>query len=409
MRRRLDHSVFVLWLVLASCSRTDPELDGAQRPRALAHWRVVWTEDPAHEALVAWSTTNPGTVHQVVIEPKTAARFPSSSARIVSASRSGPYARDDADQHTPRHWHHVELRALQPATHYRFRIESDGLKSPTFEFQTAPASDTEFALLVGGDSRSDRETRRSMNRRMRGLADADPQILALVHGGDYVYDGRRFDLFDDWMTDHELLADEQGRILPIVPTRGNHEATGELYDQVFGSPGGGLGKNWFRCGLGSEVGLVVLNTEVPTGGDQMKFLQDSLTAMQDRRWLLASYHQPAFPSVKLPSSALVNFVPLFDRYDLDLALESDGHTLKRTVPIRDGKPDPRGVVYIGEGGLGVRQRTPAGGRWYLRDGGFAQSAHHVWLLQFTSQRLTLSAILEDGEIADRKELLPKIR
>ena len=31
------------------------------------------------------------------------------------------------------------------------------------------------------------------------------------------------------------------------------------------------------------------------------------------------------------------FCPLFDKYNIDIALESDGHCMKRTVPIRDGK------------------------------------------------------------------------
>ena len=57
--------------------------------------------------------------------------------------------------------------------------------------------------------------------------------------------------------------------------------------------------------------------------------------------------------------ACPHFCPLFDKYHIDIALESDGHCMKRTAPIRHGKKDPTGIVYVGEGGLGVGQRK----RW----------------------------------------------
>ena len=71
------------------------------------------------------------------------------------------------------------------------------------------------------------------------------------------------------------------------------------------------------------------------------------------------------------------FFSLFDKYNIDIALESDGHCMKRTVPIRDSKKDPTGIIYVGEGGLKVGQRKPDGNRWYIKDGGKTGSAHHV--------------------------------
>jgi hypothetical protein len=80
--------------------------------------------------------------------------------------------------------------------------------------------------------------------------------------------------------------------------------------------------------------------------------------------------------------------------------------LKRTPPIRGEQVDFTGVTYVGEGGLGVPQRTPLGDRWYLQAPGMAASAHHVQLLSFEAETLRYQAILEDGTIADEVTIQP---
>ena len=81
-------------------------------------------------------------------------------------------------------------------------------------------------------------------------------------------------------------------------------------------------------------------------------------------------------------------MPLFEQYDLDLALESDGHSVKRTLPIRAEAHDPTGVVYIGEGGLGVPQRDPQTERWFLQEPGMSGKSHHIVLLEFGDGYMT---------------------
>jgi hypothetical protein len=107
-----------------------------------------------------------------------------------------------------------------------------------------------------------------------------------------------------------------------------------------------------------------------------------------------------FPAVKTPGAGLLSWVPLFEEYNVDLVCESDGHVIKRTVPIRDGKHDPSGVVYIGEGGLGVPQRTPKTDRWYLQPPGMADAGHHVFVLTIDGATLTGRCVGLDGKQFD---------
>ncbi|MBW3539128.1 MAG: hypothetical protein KY476_02560 [Planctomycetes bacterium] len=89
--------------------------------------------------------------------------------------------------------------------------------------------------------------------------------------------------------------------------------------------------------------------------------------------------------------------------------EADGHTIKRTPPIRNDRVDPTGVTYVGEGGLGVSQRTPKiEERWWLQSPGKAGKGHHVIVLDFQPEQLDYRVVLLDGQkVFDRHTLTPR--
>ena len=101
--------------------------------------------------------------------------------------------------------------------------------------------------------------------------------------------------------------------------------------------------------ISPKVALVTLNSEISAGGDQQAWLAKTLYDLRPKvRWLLAEYHRPVWPAVKSPGKAKKFWLPLFEKFNLDLVVESDGHVIKRTVPIRNEKKDPTGIVYVGE-------------------------------------------------------------
>ena len=111
--------------------------------------------------------------------------------------------------------------------------------------------------------------------------------------------------------------------------------------------------------------------------------------------------------MKAPGSALQSWVPSFEKYDVDLVCEADGHNIKRTLPIRGNVEDATGVVYIGEGGLGVAQRKPKVDRWYLQPPGMADSARHIFILTLKSKELKTKCLRLDQTIADEFTLKPR--
>ena len=366
--------------------------------------RIIWTNDPSHSSKIIWTThkkTKQNNIYistdkEDVIDSLERLRLP--TEKNFRYRKGGEYS------------HQISLRNLQPNTTYFFRVVSDKKISPVFHFRTAPSSDEEsFELLFGGDSRSYRHNRIAINKTIKNTFEENPKILALVHGGDFIADGDDWKQWSHWFEDYSQTTTSNGRILPIIPTRGNHEDDRRLFNEIFGWPGGR--DNYYITQIGSLF-LLNLNTEISIGGHQKSWLERQLRWISPRaRWIIANYHRPAWPAVKSPSYAKKYWVPLFEKYSLDLAFESDGHVLKRTLPIKNEKVDHKdGVIYVGEGGLGVKQRSPRNqDAWYLQDPGYAISAYHFQKLKIENNEMEYQVILMDGNIFDTMTFSPRTR
>lgn len=392
-------------------SETLPE---STEPR---HVRVLWMESPATQAVISWSTTLPGKSHEARLDTAPRDGALRRYATRVRQVHSGEYTRtrdDLAYGEPPLHYHHALVEGLTPATTYYFVVASDDSVSREYHFTTAPDDGRDVRVLFGGDSRIGgsepylHEDRRAINRRMAALAEEHADVIAFLHGGDF-YQRAELRYMRPWLTDHELTITTSGRVVPIVVARGNHDrAVG--FEEMFHWPGKEH-EYHYATQLTGKVALVTLNTEISLAGNQSRWLGRTLKRLRpENEWLVTMYHKPAYPSVRGWSDGADRrhyFVPHFEENDVDLVLESHDHALKRTLPIRDGGPHPRGITYIGDGGLGVPQRTPDPTRWYLQAPGIVNSVHHVHLLEFTKESLRGRAFGIDGEVLDDFTLAPQ--
>ncbi len=385
--------------------------------RPIMHFRVLWMHDPSTKAVISWTTGQPGKEHRVYFDTQPRQGELSAYANRHPVTRSGRFTTVGDDQGTPAgFYHHLLLENLEPATTYYFVVASDDLVSREFHFVTAPADDRPIKLLFGGDSRrppslpAAHTARREINRMIAEMVEEDPEILALFHGGDYCTRAHwRF--MTDWLSDHELTITDSDRILPIIPARGNHDRD-IVFEEMFFWPGRDH-DYYFATELSDRAVLLTLNTEISKAGDQRNWLEDELRRQRadEGKWIIAQYHVPSYGSVKSyrqGEAQRLHWVPLFEEYDVDLVCEADHHSLKRTLPIRNDQHDPkRGIVYIGDGGLGVPQRTPDPSRWYLQAPGMTTAAHHVHRLEIRDDGLHVQAIGLDRKPIDSFSLAPK--
>lgn len=382
------------------------------------HHRVLWIENPDTQAVLSWSTREAGKDHVLYYDTVSRAGDVSAYANKTSTFKDGQFTMVEADKEwvRPAYYHHAHLTGLEPDTTYYVVFSSDGEPSKEFHFRTALAEDQPFTMLAGGDSRIggndpySHTDRQSMNMRLRELFESEPNVLGFVHGGDYCMRAE-WRYLEPWLNDHELTTTGAGRLLPIIPARGNHDmAIG--YEEMFSWPDLKT-PYYFTTRLSPTATVITLNTEISIAGDQRDWLESTLESVApDSRWIMAVYHRPAYSSVRNVQDGAPrrnSWVPLFERFNVNLAYESHDHALKRTVPIRDSRIDlENGVTYIGDGGLGVPQRAPDPNRWWFDPPGFTKPAHHAHVIHFGEDQMHVRAIGIEREVLDDFVLSPRV-
>ncbi len=270
--------------------------------------------------------------------------------------------------------HILRLTNLSPNTKYSFKIVDTDGEGSLYYFSTCSNSPNDrISFIAGGDSRD-----RSVIRRKANLLVSKLKAHAVLFNGDFT----GLDLpnqWVEWFTDWEYSISADGRITPLVVTRGNHELSNSTLVNLFDVPSRGV---FYSTEFGGNLlNLVSLNSEILKIGVQKIFLASTLKKHEDFIWQIAQYHRPIRPHVKHKKEMETqyrNFVPLFEKYsNLRLCLENDSHTCKITWPIVSSeiegssegfiRNDEKGIVYAGEGCWGAPLRAADDFKPWTRD------------------------------------------
>ncbi|MFN3554963.1 MAG: purple acid phosphatase family protein [Bacteroidales bacterium] len=344
---------------------------------------LTWQQDPSTTMTITWRTDDlPGRPFLRVSDRPDARRSWSIHEPVTYRFEQSPG------------WiHTVELTGLIPG--YEYFVVIDHPDQPQdFSFRTIPdgVGREDLVFLAGGDSRSRRDVRREMNRL---AAQQEPHFV--LFDGDFINTPLSEEQWDEWFDDwHELLITPSGRRIPVVPAIGNHEVDGgylQTPDQApyffnrLITPGR---SSYYVLEFGPQMALITLDSDhTATVEVQVPWLDSVLQAHHDTRWKIVQYHVAAWPSVRdfngdIPKKIRKHWVPLMEKYGVNLVVEAHDHAFKRTVPIRNQqRDDVHGIVYIGDGGWGapLRETRNAKDFWWLED---AFPADHFW-------RITLAA------------------
>lgn len=317
--------------------------------------------------------------------------------------------------------HRVELTGLNPDTLYRFRLGDTDIE---YAFRTMPAHNTRpIRFAVGGDTRHRQSWMEQVNRQAMKY-----DLDFIAWGGDFSYaDGAHELLYrwEEWFDAMEnTLVTDEGRLIPIVGTIGNHEVQGGYYTrhadyeqtdewrmriapyyyQLFAFPGQ---PGWGVLDFGDYLSIPVLDTNHsnPIGGKQTEWLASVLAERKGQfTHILPMYHVPAFPSVRnfeggTSREVREHWLHLFEEAGVQAAFENHDHVYKRTHPIRGGEVRRDGITYIGDGAWGVATRPthPVRETWYLAR---AESMRHAIIVTMEGRHLHFEVINEDGHIID---------
>jgi hypothetical protein len=271
-------------------------------------------------------------------------------------------------------------------------------------------------FVVGGDIYHDGyDLLTKMNRQVAKL---NPMFI--LAGGDLAYNKERrgngpgMPRWLEWLIAWKnQLVTSDGRLIPIVPVIGNHDVKGgfdrtpaeaPFFYSLFAMPGL---QGYNVLDFGDYMSIVLLDSghTHPIAGLQTMWLYKTLETRKAVPHKFALYHVAAFPSVRrfdgqCKPEIRKNWVPLFEQFGVKTAFEHHDHAYKRTWPMKEGKVDPKGVIFMGDGGWAVEKiRTPKrpDKTWYLAKSAAARNAIMVSIHDNTYHYLAYD---DNGDIID---------
>ncbi|MDA7505811.1 metallophosphoesterase family protein [Verrucomicrobia bacterium] len=294
------------------------------------------------------------------------------------------------------------LTGLQPDATYVYSV-GDGSEdgwTELSEFTTAPSRIEPFSFIYMGDAQNGLDRWGSLvHNAFRERPDAAFYIMA----GDLVNRGNDRDDWDSFFYNADDIYDRR----QLVPVIGNHENQGghpTLYLRnfdLFKNGPEGVEKERAYAFEYSNAQFVVLDSNIKPE-TQTAWLEKVLSETK-ATWKFVTYHHPAYSSAPSRDNASIRkeWLPLFDKYHVDLALQGHDHAYLRTFPMKGEKKvaSPKeGTVYIvSVSGTKMYEQDP---RNYTEFGMTNTATYQVLDIQISGDRLVYRAYDIDGKLKD---------
>jgi 3',5'-cyclic AMP phosphodiesterase CpdA len=311
------------------------------------------TEDPATSTAVTWRTRSPADPSMGQITRATEFTDLEKNATIVHGTTE-EVSLDDGE--TAYH-HGLVFRSLKPDTLYAYRVGNGTQWSEWNQFRTANESPEPFTFINIGDPQNDIRSRCARLFRMayRTAPDADFWHFTGDLVNNSANDSEWAELFCalGWIP----------RTTPCLLLPGNHgyllEKDGDRVIRHL-SP---LWKPHFLLPENGPPGLEETAYYVDYQGVRFVMLNGNekldaqaewlgrVLAQNPQRWTIAAVHQPLYSTAKDRDNPGLRklFLPLFDRYAVDLVLQGHDHTYGRTYKLHNGTrvaDTEEGTVYV---------------------------------------------------------------
>ncbi len=298
--------------------------------------------------------------------------------------------------------HVVELQDLEPGTTYEYCVGDGSRRGWTepAEFTTAPAGTEPFSFIYMGDAQNGLDRWGTL---VRNAFRERPDAAFYLMAGDLVDRGNDRDDWDEFF--HNASAIYRRR--PLVPALGNHECQGgrpRLYLEQFTLRRNGPAEIEPERAYSFEYGnalFVVLDSNLDPAS-QTAWLEAQLAGSK-ATWKFVAYHHPAYSSAPRRDNLKLRelWTPLFDKYQVDLALQGHDHAYLRTYPMkgqqRVGSPKEGTVYIVSVSGTKMYTQDP---RDYTEFGMTNVSTYQVLDIQISGDRLVYRAYDADGKLRD---------
>jgi acid phosphatase type 7 len=352
-------------------------------------------------AIVVWATRQSGPASVI---------YWTANQTPVSVNATSTFRASSSTGIPDYYQHEATLTGLLASTTYQYDIRvrgEDATPNVTDRVKTAPLTGSGTVRFVAfGDSGAATTAQSQVATRIEGES-----FDFAVHTGDVAYssgtyaefESRFFPYYSSWL-----------RAKSIFPVIGNHDdITGSAtpYRTLFVLPRDGASstfpnnaERFYSVDYG-PLHLVALDTEAAfqssaRRAEQLAWLEADLQASQNRPWRVVMFHRPPFSSGTEHGSDLAvrqAFVPLFERYNVELVLNGHEHSYERTIPWKTGTGvSDQPVVYVVTGGGGAALYPVGHSAWTA----FSRAVHHYLRASATTTQVTIEAVGADGAVFD---------
>ena len=427
-------SIFFLFAILFSQGLFAQESKTYKEPRFDFDWsnptvypdRIILniSEDPAHSANITWRTS--AKIKSGVIEYTEASADPRFIMNAFRrASTSTPFQSPEIEENKVKSiYHSISLKNLKPATTYAYRVGDSERWSEWFQFTTASENAAEkFSFLYVCDAQN--YILELWSRLIREGFKTAPDAKFFIHAGDLVNNAHREQQWHEWFTAGGFIHS----MIPSMPTPGNHEyqpkspseeaakfrSLSVQWKPQFNLPENGpkgLEETAYFVDY-QDARIISLNSNLELER-QAEWL-DSLLSKTTKKWIILTYHHPIYSASSGRDNPKIREVwkPIFDKYQVDLALQGHDHSYARgrVSPgenLLDGVNlrDQTGTVYVVSVSGGKMYET--GGDWDEFGAQKERTGANTQLFQVITiegDRLLFESYTAIGELYDSFELI----
>lgn len=277
-----------------------------------------------------------------------------------------------------------------PLIRYTVRLNTGEAESGEFRVGTAPGED-HFRFVAFGDTRTNHQVHRQV---IEAVSREDVDFF--VHTGDMVERGGKQDQWDLFFQIERPFL----RKVPILPSIGNHDASGRFYyERYFLLDLWTGGRRYFATDWGN-LRLIAIDSgvECRKGCDQYTFFREALAEGAAAGKLMVVFlHFPPYSSGSHGSDLGLRepIAELAKRYGVELVLTGHDHNYERTKPID-------GTTYVVSGSAGAPIR-PVNPEWFTAH---ARTEPHYVLIDVARDQMTLRAVNLRGEVFDSAIIKP---
>ncbi|WP_094605803.1 hypothetical protein SPSIL_005420 [Sporomusa silvacetica DSM 10669] len=330
-----------------------------------------------------------------------------------------------ADDKTMTYIYTTVLDDLTTGAQYQYRVGYGDKRSVWHDLNTNDGG--AFKALIFPDSQSNDYS--DWKNLAQFARKENPDAAFFVNMGDLVDNGEDHTQWRAWFGALNGIIDT----IPVVPILGNHETytldwkvrMPEAYLHLFSLPENGDAerRNQFYSFDYGSVHFIVLNTQF----DEMEEFQPGLLAaekewfvndiMQTRKkWKIVLMHKDVLTyEIRNRSDRQAGisdigkeWMPLFDKYGIDVVLTAHLHTYRRRDRVYNFQPDTRGPLYIVTGVAGnVRYPNLWVNHPFDKAVAPQPETNNYMTLEVSANILKLASFLSSGEQIDQVEIAKK--